>query len=278
MNALPFSKQVRVVAALVDGCSIRATARLCDVNRETVMNLGLSIGEACQQLHDRMMCRLHINALELDEIWAFVAKKQRRLTDADSPEMGDQYTYVALDAVHKAIVSYRVGKRDSRTTNAFALDLRRRIVNRPQITSDAFQPYLQAVTRAFGAEVDYAMLIKEEHLVVPLLGEPDPARISTSFVERNNLSMRMQVRRFTRKTNGFSKKLRNHTAAVSLYVAHHNYCRVHETLGKTPGMALGITSHIWSIGELIEAATSIGPSLARPIKTGHSDPENRPLG
>jgi IS1 family transposase len=202
------------------------------------------------------------------------------VTPADPADVGDQYVFIGIDANLKAIISYRVGKRDSDNANAFLADLRRRIVNRPEISSDGFSPYLEAVERAFGADCSYGQVIKHYH------GEPaiDTARryspgvvvgvrrhrligvqrrICTSYVERQNLTVRMQQRRFTRLTNGFSKKLENHVAAVSLYVAHFNLCRVHESLRITPAMAIRITDHIWSIGELIGAAFG-GELLAPP--------------
>ena len=204
-------------------------------------------------------------------------KKQKRITPTDPADLGDQYVFIGIDATLKAIISYRVGKRDAENTNAFLADLRRRIVNRPEISSDGFPAYPEAVERSFGADCSYAQVIKQYH------GEPaiDTARryspgvvvgvrrhrlighqrrVCTSYVERGNLSVRMASRRFTRLTNGFSKKLANHVAAVSLYVAHFNLCRVHEALRITPAMAMGVTDHIWTIGELIDEA------LAEPIE------------
>lgn len=273
MNILPFDQQVKIVSALAEGVSIRATERLTDTHRDTVMRLGLRIGEGCAELHDRLMRGLHVNLIEFDEAWSYVGKKQKRLKPDDSRDLGDQYVFVALDATRKAIISYLVGKRNSENTNAFAADVRERIINRPQISSDAFKPYVEAVELAFGAEVDYAQIVKQYDgepgpdaarryspgWVVAvrkqwIVGRPVKSRVSTSYIERSNLTLRMQSRRFTRLTNGFSKKLRNHAAAISLYVAHYNLCRVHETLRMTPAMALGVTDHIWTIGELIEAA------------------------
>jgi IS1 family transposase len=220
---------------------------------------------------------VQVNRLELDELWSYVGKKQKRITPTDLADLGDQYVFIGIDANLKAIISYRVGKRDGDNANAFLADLRRRIVNRPEISSDGFTPYLEAVERAFGADCSYGQVIKQYH------GEPaiDTARryspgvvvgvlrhrligyqrrVCTSYVKCGNLTVRMQQRRFTRLTNGFSKKLANHVAAVSLYVAHFNLCRVHEALRITPAMAIGITDHIWTIGELIDEA------LADPIE------------
>jgi IS1 family transposase len=198
-------------------------------------------------------------------------KKQKRIRPTDPTHLGDQYVFIGIDANLKAIISYRVDKRDSENTNAFLADVRRRVINRPEISSDGFSAYLEAVERSFGADCSYAQVIRQYH------GEPaiDTARryspgvvvgvrrhrlighqrrVCTSYVERGNLSVRMASRRFTRLTNGFSKKLANHVAAVSLYVAHFNLCRVHEALRITPAMAMGITDHIWTIGELVDEA------------------------
>jgi IS1 family transposase len=284
VNILPIEKRTQIVAALTEGCSIRATERLTDTHRDTVMRLGVTVGEGCRRLHDGMMRGLQVNVLELDEQWAFIAKKQKRVRP-DERERGDCYLFVALDATSKAAVSYVVGKRNGENTVALAADLRARIVNRPQVTSDGWAAYPEAIDLAFGAEVDFATLIKQyattpgneaavryspgkirgtEKTVVR--GEPDESKISTSYVERFNLTTRMQSRRFTRLTNAFSKKLANHRAAVALQIAHYNFCRWHETIRCTPAMALGVTDHVWTIGELVEAALAapVPPPLASP--------------
>jgi hypothetical protein len=276
MNILPFDRKVRAISALVEGCSIRATERLTEVHRDTIMRLAVAVGGGCQHLHDALMRDLHVNLLELDEIWSFIGKKDRHRTEKDPPELGDQYTFIGLDGTKKAIVGFLTGKRDQASTNTFARDLRRRILNQPQISSDGFGCYPDAIGRAFGYDVDYAQQIKvyginelEQRRYSPpkciavetrvISGSPDPDHICTSYVERQNLTVRMQIRRFTRLTNAFSKKLRNHTAAVALYVAHYNFCRVHESLRVTPAMAIGAADRVWSIAELIDAACSIAP-------------------
>ncbi|MCH7777701.1 MAG: transposase [Gemmatimonadetes bacterium] len=270
MNTLPKDKQIQAVSALTEGCSIRATERLTDIHRDTIMRLGVRVGQGCEKLHDRLMLGLQVPLIELDEIWAYVGKKQRKATPGT--DEGDQYTFIALDAVNKAIISYVTGKRTAANTQRFIDDISERVVNRPQISSDGWEPYPKAIENTFGYWANYGQIIKSYK------GEPakDAARryspgyvtnvarrvvsgmlqhrISTSYVERQNLTMRMQQRRFTRLTNGFSKKLENHRAAVSLYVAHYNLCRVHEALRITPAMALNVTDHIWEIGELVEAA------------------------
>lgn len=282
VNVLPRETQIRIVAALVEGCSIRSTERMLDVHRDTIMLLGLAIGERCAKLHNRLFRDLNVSVLELDEAWSFVAKKQKRAGTADR-EIGDQYLYIGMAANQKAILSYSVGKRTSETTNAFAADLRSRVLGRPQITSDGFQPYVEAVELAFGEEVDFAQLMKvyagddrpqAEHRYSPghlrsierkvVQGAPDMSKVSTSYVERQNLTLRMQMRRFTRLTNAFSKKLRNHKATVALHVAWYNLCRVHESLRVTPAMALGVTDHIWSVGELIDRSMTLDMTPVTP--------------
>ncbi|MGE0184099.1 MAG: transposase [Parvularculaceae bacterium] len=280
MNRLPFDRQIEVISALTEGCSIRATERMTGAHRDTIMRLGVAVGEACAGLHDRMMRNLNVDYIELDELWSFVAKKQRRTTPEDGKEVGDQYIFTALDRFNKAIISYQVGKRDQNNTRRFLYDLRERVINTPQINSDAFPAYPEAVWSAFGDDCHYGQIVKRYVGEPPInaarryspgvvvgvqkevvTGFPVKHMISTSHVERSNLSARMASRRLTRLTNGFSKKLRNHKAAFSLYVAHYNLCRVHETLRATPAMALGLTDHPWSIGELIETATAeIGPT------------------
>jgi IS1 family transposase len=296
MNVLPFQTQVRIVAALTEGCSIRSVERLTEVHRDSVMRLGVRVGEGCVLLHDRMMRDLQVNLIELDEQWDFIGKKQKRVRQGDSDEMGDVWLFVALAATQKAVLSYRVGKRKAENTEALAMDLRARVLNRPQITSDGYAPYIGAVEAAFGVDVDFVQLTKKyvgdstlqdaAHRYSPghvtgvdkvvIRGLPDREKISTSYVERFNLSSRMQMRRFTRLTNGFSKKLENHRAAIALWVALYNLCRVHETLRYTPAMALGVADHVWSIGELVRAALepSDVPPLPRPkpettVKSGY---------
>jgi IS1 family transposase len=286
MNVLSLIQQISVISALTEGCSIRATERLTDIHRDTIMRLGVRVGGGCAGLHDRLMRDLHVNLLEFDEVWSFIGKKQKRLGPDDLREKGDCYIFTALSATHKAIVSYKIGKRSGANANAFAMDVRQRILGRPQISSDGFSPYVDAIELAFGSEVDYGQIVKvyagepgpdtarrySPGVVVEvrkavIADDPDRKKISTSFVERSNLTVRMQCRRLTRLTNAFSKKLENHAAAVALFVAHYNLCRVHETLRVTPAMALGVTDHIWTIGELIDAATAGQPPAPRPLFT-----------
>jgi IS1 family transposase len=282
MNILSRDKQIDIVAALTEGTGIRATARLAGVNRETVAKLAAQVGKGCAELHDRRVVGIRTGRLELDELWAFVGKKQKRVRPHEAFAKGDQYTFVALASTSRAIVSYRTGKRDGATTDDFIQDLRQRVLGSPEISTDGYHPYKLSIRDAFRNSA-HGVIVKTVSIVdlrkdaahryspaevVAVAREAVqgvPAQISTSYVERSNLSIRMASRRFTRLTNGFSKKMENHAAAISLYVAHYNFCRVHEALTpdarhqNTPAMALGLTDHVWSIGELLDAALAVAP-------------------
>jgi IS1 family transposase len=245
MSLLSRDQQIAVIAALTEGMSIRAVERLTGIHRDTIMRLGARVGRGCAEMHDRMFVGLRVGRLELDELWAYVGKKQRHLKRGDSAEKGDQYTFIALASAARAIVAYRTGKRNDFTTQEFVADLRERVLGSPEISTDGFTPYQPAIRDAFG-ESHHGVIVKTfsvTHLsinqaqhryspaaVIAVAKEAVrgvPAEISTSYVERSNLSLRMASRRFTRLTNGFSKKLDNHCAAISLYVAHYNLCRIH---------------------------------------------------
>ena len=269
MNILPIEKQIQIVNCLVEGVSLRATARLCGVERNTVGRVLLRVGDHCAQLLNERMRRVPSRLLQVDEIWTFVAKKEKRLNGHDNQaEMGDQYVFVALDAESKLIPSFYVGKRTAESAHYFMSDLQSRLAHRVQLTSDGFTPYLTAVEDNFGADIDYAMLVKVfsgdesnreryspsdivDARPVPVSGNPRLWDISTSFVERQNLTIRMQLRRFTRLTNAFSKKLTHLKAALSLHFAWYNFVRVHSTLRLTPAMAAGISSEIWPLTTLL---------------------------
>jgi IS1 family transposase len=283
MNILSRDKQIDIIAALTEGCSIRAVERLTGVHRDTIMRLGARVGRGCAELHDRMVVGVRTGRLELDELWAYVGKKQKRVKRHETFAKGDQYTYIALAASAKAIVAYRTGKRDGATTDEFVQDLRGRVLGSPEISTDGFHPYKLSIRDAFRNSA-HGVIVKTISVVdlrqsaahryspaevVAVAREAIqgvPAEICTSHVERQNLSVRMGSRRFTRLTNGFSKKLDNHVSAVSLYVAHYNLCRVHEALTPsarqqaTPAMALGLTDRVWSIGELLNAALAAAPA------------------
>jgi IS1 family transposase len=269
MNILKREKQEAAIAALVEGASIRSIERMTGIHRDTIMRLGYRVGQGCANLMDSYMRNLKCQTVQVDEIWCYVGKKQGHLTDTDNPaELGDQWVFVALDADSKLIPAYLVGKRTAESAQAFIEDLSGRFDNRVQLTSDGFSAYLAAVESSFGAKVDYGQLVKmyEAEPLGPgrysppkvikadrilILGTPKISNISTSYVERQNLTMRMQMRRFTRLTNAFSKKLENLKAAVALHFAHYNFVRIHSSLRVTPAMAAGVTDHLWSISELM---------------------------
>lgn len=272
-NHLPVEKKIAILAALVEGCSIRSTERLTNTHRDTITRLLVRVGEGCASILDEKMRDLYCVRLELDEIWAFVQKKQRHVsTEDDARRVGDQWTYVAIDGDTKLIPSFLVGKRNAENTDAFVADVAARMSRRVQISTDGLKMYIDAITTAFGSDkVDYAQIVKsyEADAVgpgrysppkvastekTPIFGEPIAEYVSTSYVERSNLSMRMGMRRFTRLTNAFSKKLENHCAAVALYVAHYNFVRRHTTLRTTPAMAAGIESHMWGLDELLDTS------------------------
>jgi IS1 family transposase len=271
-NVLPREKQVAVISALVEGCSMRATERMTGVNRETIGTLLVRVGNGCADLMDEKMRDLGCDRLEIDELWAFVSKKQRHVTsEDDASRVGDTWTYVALDADTKLVPSFLVGKRDAACTQAFISDVASRLRNRVQISTDGLRSYIEAIGAAFAETgVDYAQLHKTYEAEAtgpgrysppkviatektPVFGEPDADLVSTSYVERQNLTVRMGVRRYTRLTNAFSKKLENHVAATALHFAHYNFVRRHQTLRCSPAMAAGVERTLWSVGDLLEA-------------------------
>lgn len=284
MNILPREKQIEVIAALVEGIGIRAASRITGVNRGTVASLALRVGRGCAELHDRMMVGVRVQRLELDETWSFVGKKQKRVQRHEIFAKGDQYVFVGMAGTQKAIISYRVGKRDSENTDLFVRDLRERVIGMPEISTDGFTAYMPAIRDAFGPNAVHGQIVKTysvTHLTSPeaarryspaavvavarqaVMGVP--AEISTSYVERQNLSLRMASKRFARLSNGFSKSLEHHVAAVSLYVGFYNLCRIHEALRTTPAAALGVADRVWSIGDLLDAAVATQP--INPIET-----------
>lgn len=275
-NVLPRSKQVAVLNALVEGVSVRGTERITGVNRETVLNLLVRVGNGCTSLLDSRMRDLPCTRLEIDELWAFIGKKQRHVRETDdASRVGDAWTYVAIDADTKLVPAFLTGKRDAVTTNTFISDLAARLRNRVQISTDGLRMYVNAIGQSFGDDVDYAQIVKEYEAEpagagrysppkvsatekIPVFGAPIEELVSTSFVERQNLTMRMQIRRFTRLTNAHSKKLENHRAAIALHFAHYNFARIHSTLRVTPAVASGLSSTVWSMDELLDEVTSQG--------------------
>jgi len=269
MNKLNKETRARITASLIEGNSLRATARMCDVAFNTVLNFLPEIGSACADYQDRALRNLKCKRVQCDEIWSFCYAKEKNVPADKKGKFGygDIWTWVAIDADTKLVPSFMVGSRDARSARMFIDDLASRLASRVQLTTDGHRPYLEAVEGAFGSEVDYAMLIKlyastqEETRYSPaqcigaetrrIQGNPDSKHISTSYVERQNLSMRMGMRRFTRLTNGFSKKVENHAYHVALYYMHYNFCRIHQTLRVTPGMEAGLTDHVWTIEEML---------------------------
>jgi IS1 family transposase len=284
MNKLTPERRTAIIQALVEGNSIRATCRMTGAAKGTVLRLVEEIGEACYRLHDRTVRNIKAKRLQADEIWSFCHAKARNVPAhlEGKPGVGDLWTWVALDADTKLAITYLVGPRGQDEAQVFMRDLVSRLANRVQLTTDGFRPYLTAVEKAFGWNgVDYAQLVKvygrdsgDDRGYSPaecigaekkwIMGKPDLRHVSTSFAERQNLTMRMQMRRFTRLTNAFSKKAENHAHAVALHFAHYNFCRVHQTLThrangihRTPAMAAGLTDRVWKVADLL------GPAMAQ---------------
>ncbi len=252
MNILERERKLQIINALIEGNSIRSTERMTHTHRDTIIRLMVSTGEHCVQLLDEKMQDLNCPQIQADEIWTFVHKKQQRIKSDESDEViGDQYVFVAMDAATKLVPSFLVGKRSTENTVRFITDLKNRLTNHTQITTDGLLAYIDAVELAFGSNVDYAQLVGVPSKKFVIAGTPKKKHISTTYIERQNLTIRMMMRRFTRLTNAFSKKLKNLKAAVALHFAHYNFCRVHQTLRVTPAMEAGITNHIWSLGDLL---------------------------
>lgn len=290
MNRLSPEKRRAVIACLVEGNSIRATVRMTGVAKNTVTKLLVDMGTVCSIYMDRAMRDLPCERIRCDEIWAFVYAKQRNVPPDKRGEAGDVWTWVALDSHTKLVPTFHVGPRDAGAAFSFMRDLAGRLRHRVQLTTDGHQTYLRAVEGAFGGDVDYAQLVKlygsdqdsrkpERRYspsvclgaeAVPVNGDPKPEHVSTSHVERLNLTMRMSMRRYTRLTNAFSKKVENLTAAVALHFMHYNFCRVHQTLRTTPAVAAGVSDHVWTLPELVgllEAAEQVPARRGRYAKT-----------
>lgn len=271
MKRLTREKQAQIIGALIEGCSIRATSRMFGVSKDTVLKLQVEAGYASADYQDKTFHGLTCKRVQCDEVWAFCYAKQKNVPAEKQGKFGygDVWTWTAIDADTKLIPSFTIGNRDAASARILIEDLAGRLKSRIQLTTDGLKVYLEAVEGAFGCDIDYAMLVKtyeasqEETRYSPavctscerkpIMGKPDSDHISTSFVERANLSIRMGTRRFTRLTNAFSKKVENHAAAVALYFMHYNFCRVHQTLRVTPAMQAGVSNHIWSIQEMLIA-------------------------
>jgi len=274
MNRLPIEKRAQILGLLVEGNSLRATSRLADVSINTVTKLLVEVGQACAQYQDGELRNLRCQRIQVDEIWSFCYAKQKNLATMKTPIQGagDIWTWTAICADTKLAPSWLVGSRDADSARTFITDLASRMASRIQLTSDGHGPYLEAVEGAFGNDVDYAMLVKvygpapetgktrgsEQCIGIyhqRITGNPRGEHVSTSFVERQNLTMRMSMRRFTRRTNGFSRKVENHAHAVALHFMYYNFGRIHKTLRVTPAMEAGIADHVWTLQEIASLVT-----------------------
>ena len=282
MNKLPLSKRVQILSMLCEGSSMRSISRVADVSINTVSKLLVDAGTFCAKLHDETIRNVKSKRVQCDEIWSFVGAKAKNVATMKQPVegAGDVWTWTALDSDTKLIISWLVGGRDGEYALAFMDDVKDRLANRVQLTTDGHRAYLNAVEETFGADIDYAMLVKQygepegkksspERRYSPAIctgavktrieGSPDPVHVSTSHVERANLTMRMQNRRFTRLTNAFSKKFENHMHMVALYTVWYNMIRVHKTLRMSPAMAAGVVDKLWSMDDLCEAMEAVAP-------------------
>lgn len=276
MNKLPIEKRAQILALLVEGNSMRAVTRLVGCSINTVTKLLIDVGQACSAYQDKAMRNLPCKRIQCDEIWSFCYSKEKNVSAEDKGVLGygDVYTWTSICPDTKLVPSFMVGKRDAEYAHAFIQDLASRLANRVQLTTDGHKPYIEAVEGAFGGEIDYAMLVK--HYSNPgeaqqaqkryspsefvsaekrrISGDPDVKKVSTSHVERQNLTMRMGMRRFTRLTNGFSKKIENLEHAVALHFMFYNFGRIHKTLRVTPAMEAGISDHVWALEEIAALA------------------------
>lgn len=268
-NLLSTDNKIAVIGALAEGSSIRSVERITGVHRDTIMRLGVKIGQGCTALMDAKMVNLPCQRIEMDEIWGFVGKKDRNVKMGDSLEVGSVWTWCAIDADTKLVPTFHVGERSHNDANAFVADVAKRMANRVQISTDGLKAYVGAIEKSFGADVDYAQIVKVYKNVmverrysqsgvqsadrIIFAGNPNANLISTSYVERLNATTRLHMRRLTRLTHAFSKKRENFAAAVGLHFAYYNFCRRHSTLRMTPAMAAGVAGTQWSVGDLVEA-------------------------
>lgn len=282
MNKLPIEKRTQIISLLVEGNSLRATTRVTGVSRTTILKLLVAVGRACQQFHNDTVHHLLSERIQCDEIWSFVGCKEKA-KEQGADGQGDVWTWVGMDADSKLIVSWLVGDRDVEAATIFMHDIKDRLTNRVQLTTDGHRPYLKAVSEAFDYDVDYAMLVKmyggsegnteTERKYSPaectgckktrVMGDPRPKFISTSYIERQNLTMRMHMRRFTRLTNAFSKKIENHCYAIALHFVYYNFAKIHQSLSVTPAMQAGLTKKPMTIEDIVNLV-----SLEAPKKRG----------
>lgn len=284
MNKLPTSKRVQILSMLCEGSSMRSISRVCDVSINTVTKILEDAGKVCMAFHDEAVRNVKSKRVQMDEIWSFTYAKAKNVATAKAaPEgAGDTWTWTAIDADSKLILQWYVGDRSGETAKFFVDGVAERLATRVQLTTDGLKSYLEAVEGAFGADVDYAQLVKlygaspesakgryspaecTGIIKTTIEGKPDDKHVSTSFVERQNLTMRMSMRRFTRLTNGFSKKLESHICAISLYFVFYNFCRIHKTLKVTPAMAAGITDKLMGMEDIVAMIDAAAPKPGRP--------------
>jgi IS1 family transposase len=275
MNQLPLEKRTQIVQLLVEGSSIRAITRITGCSKNTVTKLLVDIGKACEKFHDEKVQGVTAKRVQCDEIWSFVYAKKKNVPQDKRGQAGDFWTWVGIDSDSKLAISFFVGNRDFESANIFMQDLAGRIKNRVQLTTDGLKAYLEAVEDAFGGNIDFAQLHKiyatvsreDSRKYSPaectgaikkqVSGSPDPKHVSTSHVERQNLTMRMHMRRFTRLTNGFSKKVENHCHAIALHFVYYNFCKIHTTLRVTPAMEAGLTNDIMEISDIVKLTDEI---------------------
>jgi IS1 family transposase len=271
MNRLDSKTRAQVISCLIEGCSIRSTVRMTGVAKKTVMRVLVEVGEVCADYQDKVFRNLNCRRLQLDEMWGWIYCKDKNRTEEIAkkcPEAGDVWLWVAIDADSKLVPSWTLGQRDTRTAVDFVYDLSQRLRNRVQITSDGHRPYVEAVETAFGREVDYSILQKiygspqeNETRYSParcigidvrhVCGTPDPKHVSTSYIERQNWTVRGRMRRYTRLSNGFSRKMRNHAAATALNYFAYNFIQIHSTIRMSPAMVAGVTDRLWSVEDLV---------------------------
>jgi len=274
VNKLSMEKRTQVIGCLVEGMSIRATVRITGAAKNTVTKLLTEAGQACRDYQDKVFKNLPCQRIQCDEIWSFCYAKEKNVPEDFKGifGFGDVWTWTAICADTKLVPSWLIANRSAEAAHIFMMDLASRLKNRVQLTTDGHRAYLTAVEAAFGGDIDYAMLVKQygnesghteterkyspvEYTgskIATINGDPDEKHISTSFAERQNLTMRMKMRRFTRLTNAFSKKVENLEAAVALHFMHYNFCRIHQSLRVTPAMEAGVTDHVWGIDEIVK--------------------------
>ncbi len=283
MKQLTTSDRALILHLLCEGTSIRAVCRVTGVSKNTVAKLLGDVGRACMAYHDEQVRNLSSRRIQVDEAWAFIYAKQKNVATAKSApdSAGDVWTWIAMDADTKLVASYFVGGRDGECAKWFIDDVAKRLISRVQLTSDGHKAYLEAVEGAFGADIDYAQLVKiygassdsakgryspaecTGAVKTPIEGKPDPKHISTSYIERQNLTLRMHMRRFTRLTNAFSKKVENHAYAVALHMMYYNFVRIHQTLRVTPAMAAGVIDRLWEVSDIVALWEAIEPKAGK---------------